>query len=100
MARTRSPATWNSRGFSRHLPGGNYWYLLYKYPARALRHHAARYLRDWTLPQLPLPCYAVTVDLVSGQSVVRDQGDAVRAILESINLPGLSLPICRDGQAA
>jgi predicted acylesterase/phospholipase RssA len=30
---------------------------------------------------------------------VRDRGDAVHAILESINLPVLSSPICRNGQA-
>jgi predicted acylesterase/phospholipase RssA len=30
---------------------------------------------------------------------VRERGDAVDAILESINLPMLSAPICRDGQA-
>jgi len=31
--------------------------------------------------------------------VVRDTGDAVHAILESINLPVLSVPIVRNGQA-
>ena len=31
------------------------------------------------------------------QQVVRQQGDAVGALLESINLPILSKPICRDG---
>ena len=46
-----------------------------------------------------MPCFAVTADLVSGQAVLRDQGDAVHAILESINLPMLSSPICRNGQA-
>jgi predicted acylesterase/phospholipase RssA len=37
--------------------------------------------------------------LVSGEPKVRDRGDAVDGILESINLPGLSAPICRNGQA-
>lgn len=41
----------------------------------------------------------MTVDLVSGNSVVRERGDAVHAILESINLPVLSVPIVRNGQA-
>jgi len=36
---------------------------------------------------------------VSGNSVVRERGDAVHAILESINLPVLSVPIVRNGQA-
>ena len=58
-----------------------------------------KYLRDWKLEQLAVPCLPVTVDLVSGQTLVRDRGDAVHAILESINLPMLSVPICRNGQA-
>jgi NTE family protein len=36
---------------------------------------------------------------VSGEPVIREQGDAVHAVLESINLPVLSVPICRNGQA-
>jgi NTE family protein len=51
------------------------------------------------LEQLAVPCFTVTADLVSGQAVLRDRGDAVDAILESINLPMLSAPICRNGQA-
>ena len=31
--------------------------------------------------------------------MVRERGDAVHAVLESINLPVLSVPICRDRQA-
>jgi predicted acylesterase/phospholipase RssA len=58
-----------------------------------------KYLRDWNLEQLAVPCFTVTADMVSGQAVVRDQGDAVHAICESINLPMLSAPICRNGQA-
>lgn len=83
----------------RQLPSGDYWYLLHKYRRGQFDPMLRNYLRDWTLAQLPIPCCTVTVDLVSGQSVVREQGDAVHAILESINLPGLSLPICRNGQA-
>src|SRR5262249_5760250 len=54
---------------------------------------------DWRLEQLALPCMSVTVDLVSGTSVVRDRGDAVHAVLESMNLPVLSVPIVREGKA-
>ena len=81
------------------LPSGRYWYLLYKYRRRQFEGMLRKYLHDWTLEQLPVPCLAVTVDLVSGQPVVRERGDAVQAILESINLPVLSPPICRDGRA-
>ena len=83
----------------RRLPRGNHWYLLYKYRRGHFDPMLRKYLRDWRLEQLAVPCLSVTVDLVSGSSVVRERGDAVHAILESINLPVLSLPICRDGQA-
>ena len=58
-----------------------------------------KYLHDWRLEQLAVPCLSVTVDLVGGNSVVRERGDAIHAILESINLPVLSVPIVREGQA-
>jgi NTE family protein len=83
----------------RQLPSGGYWYLLYKYRRGQFDPMLRKYLHDWNLEQLAVPCFAVTADLVSGQAVVRDQGDAVHAILESINLPLLSTPICRNGQA-
>ena len=83
----------------RHLPSGGYWYLLYKYRRGQWDPMLRKYLHDWKLEQLALPCLTVTADLVSGQAVVRDQGDAAHAILESINLPMLSAPICRNGQA-
>jgi len=83
----------------RHLPSGGYWYLLYNYRSGQFDTKLRKYLHDWKLEQLAVPCFSVTADLVSGQAVVRDQGDAVHAILESINLPMLSAPICRNGQA-
>jgi NTE family protein len=83
----------------RRVPRGDYWYLLYKYRRGHFDPMLRRYLHDWKLEQLSVPCLSVTVDLVSGTSVVRDRGDATHAILESINLPVLSIPICRDGQA-
>ena len=39
------------------------------------------------------------MDLISARAVIRDSGDAVNAITESINLPVLSQPINRDGMA-
>ena len=83
----------------RQLPSGGYWYLLYKYRRGQFDPMLRKYLQDWKLEQLAVPCLAVTADLVGGHAVVRDQGDAVQAILESINLPMLSSPICRNGQA-
>ena len=83
----------------RRLPHGDHWYLLYKYRRGHFDPMLRKYLSDSRLEQLPLPCLSVTVDLVSGNSVVRERGDAVHAILESINLPVLSIPIVREGQA-
>jgi predicted acylesterase/phospholipase RssA/CRP-like cAMP-binding protein len=83
----------------RQLPSGGYWYLLYKYRRGQFEPMLRKYLSDWNLEQLAVPCFTVTADMVSGQAVVRDQGDAVHAICESINLPMLSAPICRNGQA-
>jgi NTE family protein len=83
----------------RQLPRGNHWYLLYKYRRGHFDPMLRKYLHHYRLEQLAVPCLSVTVDLVSGSSVVRDRGDAVHAVLESINLPVLSVPIVRDGQA-
>ena len=83
----------------RQLPNGGYWHLLYKYRRSQFEPMLRQHLHDWKLEQLAVPCAAVTVDLVSGLAVVRERGDAVHAILESINLPVLSAPICRNGQA-
>jgi len=82
----------------RRMPHGDQWYLLYKYRRGLFDPMLRKYLSDWHLEQLPIPMLSVSVDLVSGEAVVRDRGDAVHAILESINLPVLSLPICRDGR--
>jgi predicted acylesterase/phospholipase RssA len=83
----------------RRLPHGDHWYLLYKYRRRHFDPMLRAYLRDARLEQLAVPCLTVTVDLVGGKSVVRDRGDATHAVLESINLPVLSVPIVHDGQA-
>ena len=83
----------------RSLPHGGYWYLLYKYRSGKFDPMLRSYLNDWSLEQLPIRCSAVAVDLVGGQAVVRDSGDAVHAILDSINLPLLSSPIVRQGEA-
>jgi predicted acylesterase/phospholipase RssA/CRP-like cAMP-binding protein len=83
----------------RHLRHGNHWYLVYKYRRGHFDPMLRKYLHDWRLEQLAVPCLSVTVDLVGGNSVVRERGDAVHAILESINLPVLSAPIVREGQA-
>jgi NTE family protein len=83
----------------RLMPHGNHWYLLYKYRRGHFDRMLRKYLSDWTIEQLPLPVRSVTVDLVTGKPVVRERGDAVNSILESINIPVFSRPISRDGRA-
>ncbi|HET6343272.1 MAG TPA: patatin-like phospholipase family protein, partial [Myxococcota bacterium] len=83
----------------RHLPHGKHWSLLYHYRRGHFAPMLRAYLRSWRLEQLPVPCASVALDLVSGTSVVRDRGDAVTAVLESINLPVVSVPLCHNGQA-
>lgn len=83
----------------RKLPNGGYWYLLRKYRSGKFDPMLRKYLKDSQLEQLAIPVKTITVDLVSGQAVVRSEGDAVHSITESINLPGLASPINRNGQA-
>lgn len=83
----------------RQLPGGGYWYLLYKYRRNQFETMLRKYLDRAGLEQLILPTFAISVDLVEGAPLVREVGDATVSILESINLPPLSLPIVRSGEA-
>ncbi len=83
----------------RQLPNGGYWYLLFKYRRKQFDPMLRKYLQEARLEQLAIPVQAITVDLISGKAIVREQGDAVHAITESINLPVLSAPINRDGRA-
>jgi predicted acylesterase/phospholipase RssA/CRP-like cAMP-binding protein len=85
--------------FFRWLPHGGHWYLVYNFRFGRFDEKLRPYLHDWQLEQLAIPCRTVTVDLVSGQSVVRERGDAVHAILQSINLPALSSPIWSGREA-
>ncbi|HEY4310090.1 MAG TPA: cyclic nucleotide-binding and patatin-like phospholipase domain-containing protein [Pirellulales bacterium] len=85
--------------FVRAMPGGNriYVWTMFRIGAwdRMLRH----FLEGATLEQLQLPLATVAVDLVTGKQVIRDRGDAVRAVVESINVPMISRPILSDGMA-
>jgi NTE family protein len=83
----------------RKMPNGGAWHLLLKYRRGQFDPLLRKYLKDSRLEQLPMPVHSVTVDLISGKPVIRDSGDSVHSILESINIPVLSKPINRDGRA-
>lgn len=83
----------------RQLPVGGYWYLLYKYRRGQFGPMLRKYLGDLRMEQLVIPMMMISVDLVDGVPLVRDRGDVTHNILESINLPPLSLPIVQQEQA-
>lgn len=83
----------------RRLPRGKNLFLLWCFRAGRFDAMLRPYLHNWGLEQLPVPFSALTVDLVTGREVVRTSGDAVHAILESINVPGIAAPIVRGDQA-
>ena len=58
-----------------------------------------KYLGGTRMEQLILPILTVSVDLIEGEAMVRETGDATIDVLESINLPPLSLPIISSSQA-
>ncbi len=83
----------------RQLPGGGYLYLLYKYRRNKFDSMLRKYIGRARMEQLHLPMFTVAVDLFEGEAVVREVGDATMSILESINLPPLSLPIFQSNRA-
>lgn len=85
--------------FFQQLPGGNYWYLIYKYRSGQWDGMLRKYLSNLRMEQLVIPTLMISVDLVDGALLVRDKGDVVHNILESINLPPLALPIVKAEQA-
>jgi predicted acylesterase/phospholipase RssA/CRP-like cAMP-binding protein len=85
--------------FFRHLPGGGYWHLLYKYRRHQFEPMLRKYMNHLRMEQLVIPVTTIAVDLVDGVALVRDSGDVTHNILESINLPPLSLPIIKSEQA-
>lgn len=83
----------------RRLPASGYWYLLYKYRMNRFEPMLRKYLKHARMEQLYIPMTTVAVDLVEGIPLYRLHGDAVVNILESINLPPLSLPRFDGDQA-
>ena len=80
------------------LPYGDAWYMIGKFRGGGWGEMLRTHLFDWTLEQLSIPFTSVTADLVAAEQVHRASGDAAHAILESINLPGVSPPICQNGR--
>ena len=84
-------------GIYKWISKGDLWYMLVKYRSRAWEGMLREHFFDWQLEQLLIPLATIATDLVTGSEFVRTSGDCVSGILESINLGGISKPICRDG---
>lgn len=84
-------------GLFRWVAMGDKWYLLFKYRSKSWEGMLRKHFYDWQIEQLLIPLKTVAADLVKAEEFVRTSGDAVHGILESINLGGISAPICRDG---
>ncbi len=84
--------------FLRYLPKGNLWYMMAHFRLGWFESKLRRRLHQYTFDQLLLPLHTLSADLQSGAEVVREEGDVVRAVLESINLPFVAAPIRRDDQ--
>lgn len=83
----------------RRVPGGHRWFMYGMFRLSAWERMLRPYVTDARLEQMLVPFYVVAADLIGGSTVVRETGDIVHAILESINLPGIALPLLRDGMA-
>ncbi len=81
------------------LPKSRQWYMLSVFRMGLAEMKFRRYLERYRFDQLLLPAQTVTVDLISGEHRIRESGDVVRAVLESINHPVFGAPILRDGEA-
>ncbi len=84
-------------GFYKWITKGDLWYMLVKYRSHAWEAMLREHFFNWQLEQLLIPLSTIATDLVSGTEYIRKSGDCVSGILESINLGGISQPICRDG---
>ena len=83
----------------RMIPRGKQWFMLYKFRTNGWTGMLKNHFGDVNLEQLPIPLSTVAVDLITGAEVIRDKGNAVNGVLESINLPQIARPILRDGMA-
>lgn len=81
------------------LPKAPQWYMLSVFRMGLAEAKFRRYLHDYSFDQLLTPAQTVSVDLISGEHRIREAGDVVSAVLESINHPVFGAPILRDGEA-
>lgn len=65
---------------------------------RTIAHQLTTHLGPRQFSDLLIPCAAVAADLVSGREVVLKDGPVVDAVLASIAIPGIFMPVRRGDQ--
>ncbi|QDU54743.1 patatin-like phospholipase family protein [Aeoliella mucimassa] len=83
----------------RWLPKAPQWYMLSVFWLGLAERKFRRYLRKYSFDQLLLPAQTVTVDLITAEHRLRESGDVVSAVLQSINHPVFGAPILCNGEA-
>lgn len=86
-------------GWLRWLPQSKRWYLLGAFRLGLVDRKLRRHMGDRHFEQLLVPMHTVGVDLITGNALVRERGDVINAVLESINHPAFGRPILRPGAA-
>lgn len=68
-------------------------WLLHSFRGGRFEKKLRRYVHHLNFDQLDFPLSITTLDLISGQQLIRREGDLVNAILQSINHPVFGSPI-------
>ncbi len=95
----RFTKTLTPRGIFRWITMGDHWYMLMKYRTHGWESMLRDHFYDWHLEQMLVPLTTIAADLIKAEEFVRNSGDGVLGVMESINLGGIATPICRDGMA-
>jgi predicted acylesterase/phospholipase RssA/CRP-like cAMP-binding protein len=94
IEREMTPPRW-----MRWLPKANRWHLLCMFRFGLADRKLRRHMGSRDFAQLYTPLHTVGVDLITGDAVVRESGDVIDAVMESINHPAFGKPILRPGAA-
>lgn len=65
---------------------------------KKIEAYLAQHLGERSFDELEIPLALVAVDLISGEEVVLTEGPVVEAVRATISMPGVFVPVCRDGR--
>lgn len=73
-------------------------WLLHSFRGGRFETKLRRYMKHLQFSQAEVPLAFTTLDLVSGNQMIRREGDIVHSVLQSINHPVFGRPISHEGQ--